>query len=283
MAQTTWSNPAVSLGSSYAPCVEANQIHQPVHQDFKPNTPWKSAWAPPGSIPSNIERERERDRLSQPARPYQPPAYSAPPYSYPPPNPNPPIMFHPQQNQSGPPYGGQQFFGPPLGHQQPPLGQQQPPLAQQQPPFVQQPPLISSFGQMRHTPSPPVVVSLNRRPGDWDCPKCQAHNFATRSQCYKCTVMKPGGVSRRPGDWWCGRCNGHNYAYRVDCFKCSADKSEGKSDPDPTMVNERGNAKWAGDWTCPKCNAHCFASRMECFKCEEPKPIDILTDVECSK
>merc|ERR1719513_429361 len=74
-------------------------------------------------------------------------------------------------------------------------------------------------------------MNPNRRPGDWNCQACMAHNFASRSECFKCWHMKPGGISRRPGDWWCGKCNGHNYAYRVDCFKCATDKSEGTSEP----------------------------------------------------
>lgn len=39
-----------------------------------------------------------------------------------------------------------------------------------------------------------------RRPGDWDCPKCNAMNFASRERCYKCNAVKPGGLmdSRGP-------------------------------------------------------------------------------------
>lgn len=27
--------------------------------------------------------------------------------------------------------------------------------------------------------------------GDWVCPSCQFHNFASRQECYRCQVMKP--------------------------------------------------------------------------------------------
>jgi hypothetical protein len=29
------------------------------------------------------------------------------------------------------------------------------------------------------------------KPGDWECPKCQCHNFAKRTECFKCSVAKP--------------------------------------------------------------------------------------------
>ena len=32
-----------------------------------------------------------------------------------------------------------------------------------------------------------------RRPGDWTCPGCHAHNFASRSVCFKCKNAKAGG------------------------------------------------------------------------------------------
>jgi len=252
MAQTSWSSQAASLGSSYAPCISPNEIRQQIPQVPPMQMKLESTWASPSSIPSNIERERERER--QPARPYPPSAYGADPYPYPPAHPSPPQMH--RQPPMVPSYHNQQFLG------------QQPPLQQQ--------PLISSFGTLP-SPSPPVMIHANRRPGDWDCPACMAHNFSSRSECFKCGIMKPGGVSRRPGDWWCGKCNGHNYAYRVDCFKCGADKAEGHSEPNASGNNGYGGRR-AGDWDCPNCNAHCFASRMECFKCGEPKPVDLSTD-----
>jgi len=262
MAQSTWSNQGVPLGSSYGPCMGAQPV-QPHIPQVQVNTKLESTWAAPSSIPNNTDRERERDRPPQPARPYPPSAYGADPYPYPPAHPGPPQrdriqeqapMVHQYRHQ-------QHVMGPQMTQ---PLGQQQQPL-------------ISSFGP-GPSPSPPVMINPNRRPGDWDCPACVAHNFASRSECFKCGMMKPGGVTRRPGDWWCGKCNGHNYAYRVDCFKCGADKAEGNSEPRANGTLPYGGRR-AGDWNCPNCNAHCFASRMECFKCGEPKPVDLSTDV----
>ena len=32
----------------------------------------------------------------------------------------------------------------------------------------------------------------NQKPGDWTCPKCQAHCFRKKSHCFKCKAAKPG-------------------------------------------------------------------------------------------
>eukprot|EP00034_Subulatomonas_tetraspora_P000608 GABW01000863.1.p1 GENE.GABW01000863.1~~GABW01000863.1.p1 ORF type:complete len:133 (+),score=46.33 GABW01000863.1:27-425(+) len=51
-----------------------------------------------------------------------------------------------------------------------------------------------------------------RRPGDWNCMGCGAHNFASRTACYKCGAEKPqnAGMQRqyifRDGDWKCPQC-----------------------------------------------------------------------------
>jgi len=83
---------------------------------------------------------------------------------------------------------------------------------------------------------------VDRRPGDWDCPKCRGHNYADKKACFKCGIPKPegipeesnnrmpfpggnfqrrinfGGSERRPGDWDCPSCNAHNYASKISCF-----------------------------------------------------------------
>jgi len=81
-----------------------------------------------------------------------------------------------------------------------------------------------------------------RRAGDWDCPQCNAHNFAFKTACFKCNIPKPesrpganpmqgrggeGGrraVTRRPGDWNCRECNAHNFSRNTSCFKCKVPK-----------------------------------------------------------
>jgi hypothetical protein len=84
----------------------------------------------------------------------------------------------------------------------------------------------------------------NFRPGDWICTGCRAHNFASRSACFKCKQRKAGGAAEaagggggsggsggaapenfRSGDWMCNNCRAHNFASRAACFKCSSKPS----------------------------------------------------------
>ncbi|CAN6277912.1 unnamed protein product [Urochloa humidicola] len=99
------------------------------------------------------------------------------------------------------------------------------------------------------------------------------------------------GSDVRPGDWLC-TCGAHNFASRSNCFKCSAFKEEaavnsGAGGFDGDMSRSRygfgggagGAARtnrpgWkSGDWICTRsgCNEHNFASRMECFRCNAPR------------
>nr|CAD1824310.1 unnamed protein product [Ananas comosus var. bracteatus] len=74
------------------------------------------------------------------------------------------------------------------------------------------------------------------KPGDWYC-SCGVHNYACRSNCFKCGAVKndsgvthswgfacPGQHGWKSGDWTCTRlgCNEHNYASRTECFRCNA-------------------------------------------------------------
>jgi hypothetical protein len=84
----------------------------------------------------------------------------------------------------------------------------------------------------------------NFRPGDWNCPGCSSHNYASRADCFRCHIPKPPGAGGMPG-------MGMGYG--------------GPAAP-------RGGDKRPGDWTCPSCRSNVFSSKSECFKCHTPKP-----------
>jgi len=84
------------------------------------------------------------------------------------------------------------------------------------------------------------------RPGDWNCPICGAHNFASKFQCFRCAKAKnpflegvfnlpisgmgmgmnePAPQNMKVGDWLCSRCNAHNFASKFQCFRCGQGKN----------------------------------------------------------
>lgn len=99
------------------------------------------------------------------------------------------------------------------------------------------------------------------RPGDWLCQEsgCGAHNFASRSSCFKCGAVKEEGGARA-GGYDYGRSSGYDSGSR------GFGKSYESGDAGPG-----GRTGWkSGDWICTRsgCNEHNFASRNECFRCK---------------
>ncbi|CAM8970237.1 unnamed protein product [Rhodiola kirilowii] len=97
------------------------------------------------------------------------------------------------------------------------------------------------------------------------------------------------GPDVRPGDWYCNvrNCGAHNFASRSSCFKCGALKEElsgagfesdfgrGRGIIGSSGSGGRRSGWKSGDWICsrPGCNEHNFASRMECYSCNAPRDI----------
>lgn len=52
--------------------------------------------------------------------------------------------------------------------------------------------------------------------GDWECPGCGNHNFASRVNCNKCRELRQGF---KEGDWICKSCKNHNFASKTFCNK----------------------------------------------------------------
>lgn len=153
----------------------------------------------------------------------------------------------------------------------------------------------------------PLMVSKGRtshRPGDWDCPNCFFHNFASRRHCFKCNAENPNASSGpaapaplpsnfNPGDWMCPNpsCGFHNYASRQQCFKCNSQRPGGApSQPAASYHSQDSYGGYGGggatgggrpppsfrpgDWICPNqsCQFQNFASRTSCFRCHTPCP-----------
>lgn len=92
----------------------------------------------------------------------------------------------------------------------------------------------------------------------------------------------------RQGDWMCPACNNHNYASKAACNRCGMDKppdADASFDsfaPQPyagaPAFVDTGPAHpkgWReGDWMCGKCGNHNYASKSHCNRCQEPKPLD---------
>lgn len=79
-------------------------------------------------------------------------------------------------------------------------------------------------GGPRSAPYGMAMQPPGMRPGDWICPSCGNHNYASRDNCNKCQHPKSAPVSFRQGDWMCPNCGNHNYASRTNCNKCGTAK-----------------------------------------------------------
>jgi len=153
--------------------------------------------------------------------------------------------------------------------------------------------------QVGHAPpqqgseSPP-----NMRPGDWICPKCAEHNYASKTACRRCATPKPfggnihgapvaplarGNKTPMPGDWYCPTCSDLQFARNLSCRKCGTSKPPPGSDDacgarsfgggaGMGMVN--GRAVKPGDWVCANCKDLQFARNTRCRRCNMLKPIE---------
>ncbi|KAF9923388.1 hypothetical protein FBU30_006544 [Linnemannia zychae] len=82
-----------------------------------------------------------------------------------------------------------------------------------------------------------------------------------------------GNGNFRPGDWSCPSCNSHNFASRFQCMRCGLAKPVRESSP-ATSYPSQQNLMKAGDWMCPnsQCGYHNFAKRTTCARCGTNSP-----------
>ncbi len=100
------------------------------------------------------------------------------------------------------------------------------------------------------------------KPGDWDCAKCNAANFARRKACYQCGGPKadPTGKDGQPKQ---GQGGGKKKQQQQQQQQQAAQKSG----------EETWDGKKASDWTCSHCSARNFKRNIRCFQCHAARKV----------
>lgn len=80
---------------------------------------------------------------------------------------------------------------------------------------------VGRAASMRYSTTSLGVLPGNMKPGDWLCPSCNNHNYASRVNCNSCGGVRNG---MKQGDWVCRSCRNHNFASRHECNKCHEPK-----------------------------------------------------------
>lgn len=109
---------------------------------------------------------------------------------------------------------------------------------------------ISSFGGRSGGGSYGFITGPDVRPGDWYCSvaNCGAHNFASRSSCFKCTAPKDHETDLPTN------------MRSVFGFAASAGSSTSRP------------ATWkSGDWFCTRFLLYFFISSCHYYSCGSPK------------
>jgi len=108
------------------------------------------------------------------------------------------------------------------------------------------------------------------RPGDWTCPICNGHIYASKQFCCKCKVNKHGTKATTTdncNDWNCRKCGDLQFANRTKCRQCNEPRF------DMTTLHNVSNSRIRpGDWLCPKCGDHQFANNVTCRRCYTQNP-----------
>lgn len=137
----------------------------------------------------------------------------------------------------------------------------------------------------------------NFRQGDWSCPSCQAHNFASKAACFKCRSPKPGGVDNAAlglGGSAALGLGGLDQSALLSLMNQNLMTQNllgmiggnsgvgglgglgGLSGLGALGISGLGGGLppnfRAGDWFCPSCNAHNYQSKTSCFTCHRLKP-----------
>ncbi|KAL6074989.1 Asparagine-rich protein (ARP protein) [Balamuthia mandrillaris] len=117
-------------------------------------------------------------------------------------------------------------------------------------------------------------LMTNVRPGDWYCPNCGDHQFASRNVCRKCStprsydyIAMTSATTENVPPLLAGGVGG---------VGSEAMTNDGLIMVPPTITAGTGMGMMAtrpGDWYCPNCADMNFASRQACRKCGTPSPL----------
>lgn len=113
------------------------------------------------------------------------------------------------------------------------------------------------------------------RPGDWTCPACKNHNYASRAMCNRCQLPKPASALSPavPG----GSASVFGGAQQVAAlaqYQAQLQALLLAAQSQQQAPTRRAPEMRPGDWVCTvqTCGNHNYASRTKCNKCGAPKP-----------
>ena len=136
-------------------------------------------------------------------------------------------------------------------------------------------------------------ICAGRRDGDWTCPNCSAHVYATRVG-----ALPHPSPPHHPGTHtYTAHARAHTQGLTCtvalrckECYRCRTARPGGGAAPRGGVIRDNaarggfagsggflgpfsgGPPRREGDWTCPMCKANVYASRVACFRCQTLKP-----------
>ncbi|CAO3618986.1 unnamed protein product [Cunninghamella echinulata] len=138
---------------------------------------------------------------------------------------------------------------------------------------------VVEAAQSMLSPFPLQSKTRQVRPGDWNCPNCGFHNFASRRHCFKCNAenLSAPTPSSTPGT---PLANGHSTSTPLSISASGSGGGPPHTFSPSTSHHGSSSAHHSpspftpGDWMCPNtnCSFHNYSSRAQCLKCGSYRP-----------